>query len=100
MGFLLYDLYLDIAWVFCPPNHKILHLAMAVLRVYMVFAVISISFPSLSRLLCALSFPSKPPIFWKHKLLTLLNFKNFACSKNIGLLFTVILNYPLQIEGY
>ena len=68
MGFLLYDLYFDIAWLFSPHNHK--NLVMAVLRVHIVFAVISISFRGLSNLPCALCTPSKPPFFCKHKSLT------------------------------
>ena len=60
MGFLLYDLYFDIAWLFSPHNHKIVYLVM---RVDIVFAVISISFPGLSNLPCALCIPSKPPSF-------------------------------------
>ena len=34
MGFLLYDLYFDIAWLFSPHNHKIVYLVMAVLCVH------------------------------------------------------------------
>ena len=64
MGFLLYDLHFDIAWLFSPHNHKIVYLVMAVLHVHIVFAVISISFPDLSNLPCALCVPSKPPIFF------------------------------------
>ena len=64
MGFLLeYNLYFEIAWLFSPHNHQIVYLEMAVLRVHIVFAVISISFPGLSNLLCALCVPSKPPLF-------------------------------------
>ena len=63
MGFLLYDLYFDIAWLFSPHNHKIVYLVMAVVHVHIVFAVISISFPGLSNLPCALCIPSKPPSF-------------------------------------
>ena len=63
MGFLLYDLYFDIAWLFSPHNHKIVYLVIAVLRVHIVFAVISISFPGLSNLPCALCIPSEAPIF-------------------------------------
>ena len=63
IGFLLYDLYFDIAWLFSPHNHKIVYLVMAVLRVHIVFAVISISFPGLSNLPCALCIPSKPLFF-------------------------------------
>ena len=63
MGFLLYDLYFDIAWLFSPHNHKIVYLVMAVLRVHIVFAMVSISFPGLSNLPCALCIPSKPPFF-------------------------------------
>ena len=43
MGFLLYDLYFDIAWPLSPRNHYIL-------CVYMVFAVISFTFPGPSKL--------------------------------------------------
>ena len=63
MGFLLYDLYFDIAWLFSPHNHKIVYLVMAVLHIHIVFAVISISFPGLSNNPCALCVPSKPPFF-------------------------------------
>ena len=34
LGFLLYDLYFDIAWLFSPHNHKIVYLVMAVLCVH------------------------------------------------------------------
>ena len=37
MGFLLYDLYFDIAWLFSPHNHKIVYLVMAVVRVHNCF---------------------------------------------------------------
>ena len=50
-------------WLFSPHNHKIVYLVMAVLHVHIVFAVISISFPGLSNLPCALCIPSKPPSF-------------------------------------
>ena len=63
MGFLLYDLYFDIAWLFSPHNHKIVYLVMAVVRVHIVFAMVAISFPGLSNLPCALYIPSKPPSF-------------------------------------
>ena len=63
MGFLLYDLYFDIAWLFSPHNHKIVYLVMAVVRVHIVFAMVAISFPGLSNLPCALCIPSKPPFF-------------------------------------
>ena len=63
MGFLLYDLYFDIAWLFCPHNHKIVYLVMAVVRVHIVFAMVAISFPGLSNLPCALCIPSKPLFF-------------------------------------
>ena len=63
MGFLLYDLCFDIAWLFSPHNLKIVYLVMAVLHVHIVFAVISISFQGLSNLPCALYIPSKPPFF-------------------------------------
>ena len=64
MGFLLqYNLYFEIAWLFSRHNHQIVYLVMAVLRVHIVFAVISIPFPGLSNVLCALCIPSKPPLF-------------------------------------
>ena len=50
MGFLLYDLYFDIAWPLCPHNHYIVKVVMAILLVYIVFAVISLTFPGLSKL--------------------------------------------------
>ena len=43
MGFLLYDLYFDIAWPFSPHNHYIVEVVMAILHVYLVFAVISLT---------------------------------------------------------
>ena len=49
MGFLLYDLYFDIAWPLSPLNHHIVEVVMAILHVYIVFAVISLSFPGLSK---------------------------------------------------
>ena len=62
MGFLLYDLYFDIAWLFSPHNHKIVYLVMAVLRVHIVFAVIAISFPGLSNHVPSAS-PQSPHFF-------------------------------------
>ena len=50
MGFLLYDLYFDIAWPFSPHNHYIVEVVMAILHVYIVFPVISLTFPGLSKL--------------------------------------------------
>ena len=50
MGFLLYDLYFDIAWPLSPHNHYIVEVLMAILLVYIVFAVISLTFPGLSKL--------------------------------------------------
>ena len=50
MGFLLYDLYFDIAWPLSSHNHYIVQVLMAILRVYIVFAVISSTFPGLSKL--------------------------------------------------
>ena len=47
MGFLLYDLYFDIARPFSPHNHYIEEVVMAILCVYIVFAVISLTFPGL-----------------------------------------------------
>ena len=34
MGFLLYDLYFDIAWPLSPHNHYIVEVVMAILLVY------------------------------------------------------------------
>ena len=45
MGFLLYDLYFDIAWPSSPHKHYIVEVAMAMLLVYIVFVVISLTFP-------------------------------------------------------
>ena len=45
MGFLLFDLYIDIAWPFSPHNHYIVEVVIAILHVYLVFAVISLTFP-------------------------------------------------------
>ena len=50
MGFLLYNLYFDIAWPLGPHNHYIVEVLMAILRVCIVFAVISLTFPGLSKL--------------------------------------------------
>ena len=50
MGFLLYDLYFDIAWPLGPHNHHIVEVLMAIPRVCIVFAVISLTFPGLSKL--------------------------------------------------
>ena len=50
MGLLLYDLYFDIAWPLSPHNHYIVEVVMAILLVYIVFAVISLTFPGLSKL--------------------------------------------------
>ena len=62
MGFLLYGLYFDIAWPFSPHNyHYIVEVVMAILLVYLVFAVISLTFPGLSKLPCALYIPLKAP---------------------------------------
>ena len=68
MGFLVHDLYFDIAWPFSPHNHYIVDLAMAILRVYLVFAVILVTFPRLSKLPCALYIPSQPPKYLKKQL--------------------------------
>ena len=48
MGFLLYDLYFDIAWPLGLHIH-IVEVLMAILRVCIVFAVISLTFPGLSK---------------------------------------------------
>ena len=50
MGFLLYDLYFDIAWPLSPHIHYIVKVVMAIFCVYIVFAVISLTFPGLSKL--------------------------------------------------
>ena len=50
MGFLLYDLYFDIAWPLSPHNHYIVKVLMAILHIYIVLAVISLTFPGLSEL--------------------------------------------------
>ena len=52
MGFLLYDLYFDIAWPLSPHNHYnfIVEVVMAILLVYIVVAVISLTFLGLSKL--------------------------------------------------
>ena len=50
MGFLLYNLYFDIAWPLGPHNYYIVEVLMAILRVCIVFAVISLTFPGLSKL--------------------------------------------------
>ena len=49
MGFLLYDLYFDIAWPLGPHNHYIVEVLMAILRVCIVFEVISLTLPGLSK---------------------------------------------------
>ena len=61
LGFMLYDLYFDIAWPFSPHNHYIVEVVMAILRVYLIFAVISLTSPGLSKLPCALYIPLKAP---------------------------------------
>ena len=48
MGFSLYDLYFDIAWPLSPHNHYIVEVVMAILLVYIVFAVVPLTFPGLS----------------------------------------------------
>ena len=50
MGFLLYDLYFDIAWPLSPHHHYIVEVVMGILRVYIVFAVILLTFSGLSKL--------------------------------------------------
>ena len=44
MGFLLYDLYFDISWPLSPHKHYIVEVVMSMLLVYIVFAVISLTF--------------------------------------------------------
>ena len=61
MGFLPYHLYIDIARPLSPHNHYIVEVLIAILHVYLVFAVISLTFPDLSKLLCVLDIPWKPP---------------------------------------
>ena len=46
MGFLLYDLYFDIAWPLSPHNHYIVEVVMAILLVYCLCS----DFPGLSKL--------------------------------------------------
>ena len=75
MGFLLYDLYFDIAWLFSPHNHKIVYLVMAVVRVHIVFAMVAISFPGLSNLHVPSASLQSPHLFWRHKSLTPLSYK-------------------------
>ena len=50
MGFWLYDLYFDIAWPLSPHNHYIVEVVMAIRLVYIVVAVISLTFLGLSKL--------------------------------------------------
>ena len=50
MGFFLYELYFDIVWPLSPHNHYIVEVVMAILLVYIVFTVISLTFPGLSKL--------------------------------------------------
>ena len=51
MCFLLYDLYFDIAWPLSPKIIRyIVEVVMAILLVYIVFAVLSLIFPGLSKL--------------------------------------------------
>ena len=57
MSFLPYHLYIDIAWPLSPHNHYIVEVVIAILHVYLVFAVISLTFPDLSKLLCVLDIP-------------------------------------------
>ena len=58
-GLLLYDLLFDISWLFSPQVHYIVLLVMAALRAHAVLALMSLTFPSLSKLLCSLSIPAK-----------------------------------------
>ena len=52
MCFLLYDLYFDIAWPLSPQSviRYIVEVVMAILLVYIVFAVLSLIFRGLSKL--------------------------------------------------
>ena len=50
MGFLLYDLYFDIAWPLSPHNDYIVEVVMDILLVYIAFAMISLIFPGLTKL--------------------------------------------------
>lgn len=58
---LLYDLLFDniITWLFSPRRHCIVHIVMAVMRTHVVMAVISLTFPKLSKLPCSLYIPSR-----------------------------------------
>ena len=49
MGFLLYDLYFDIAWPLSPHNNYIVDVVMAILLVYCLCSDF-INFPGLSKL--------------------------------------------------
>ena len=50
MGSLLYDFYFDIAWPLSPHNHYVVEVVIAILLVHIVFAVISLTFPGVSKL--------------------------------------------------
>lgn len=56
---LLYDLLFDITWLFSPHCYYVAHLVMAVIHTHVVMAVISLTFPSLSKLPCSLHIPSR-----------------------------------------
>ena len=100
MGFLLYNLYFDIAWPFSPHNH-IVEVVMAIPRVYLVFAVISLTFPGLSKLPCALYVPLKAPKSLEKQLIHSpeLSSKNQGCGKTVGVLFIVLVFYSLESKA-
>ena len=56
---LLYDLFFDITWLFTPHCYCVAHLVMIAIHTYVVMAVISLTFPSLSKLPCSLYIPGK-----------------------------------------
>ena len=63
MGFLLYDLYFDIAWLFCPHNRKIVYLVIAVVRVHIVLQWLQYLSQAFQTFMCPLH-PFKAPIFF------------------------------------
>ena len=56
---LLSDVFFDISWLFSSQGHYIYHFMMAALSVNVVLAVVSFTFPSLSKLSYSLFIPSK-----------------------------------------
>ena len=56
---LLNDLLFDITWLFSPHCYCVAHLVLIVIHTHVVMAVISLTFPSLSKLPCSLYIPGK-----------------------------------------